>query len=255
MTTSIDDTNRSLLKIGGWSAIASGGFYILITVYIFGVLPQFGFSTDMFDDHTLLHPWVYEHARLYQIAWLFYFLTQLFLLPVPISLANYFGVDKSERTLALIKFGRVFCIVAITLAMLSAILFYASSPITARAYTGLYSMPESQALVLTISGLVTDIAKETRLFSEILLGIWLVSIGYLFSAARNASSLSWLSYGIGFWTLFVVIFKFFNPYAPLEDALGIFLGAAYLIIGIHQIRTLKAPLEQVEIMPDLQPDI
>ena len=171
MTTSIDSTNRFLIKIGGWSAIASGGLYILVTVYIFGVLTQFGFTPDMFDDHTLLHPWVSKHPRFYQITWLFYFLTQLCLLPVPTALANYFKIDGNERTVALIQLGRLFSTVAITLAMLSAILFYASSPITAQAYTRLAEFPESQNLVLTISGLITDIAKEIRLFSEILLGI------------------------------------------------------------------------------------
>lgn len=248
MNTVTDSTNRTLLKIGGWSAIASGGFYFLVTIYIFGILPRFGFVTEMFDDHTLLHPWVSEYPRLYQISWLFYFLTQLFLLPVPIALANFFNTASNEQASALAKLSPLFGLVAIPLAMLSAILFYASSPHTAQAYTDLAGMPDNQALVLTISGLMTDTAKEIRLFSEIILAVWLISTGYLFRIVRNTQGVSWLCYGIGAWTLFVVTYKFFNPYAPLEDALGIFLGLSYIGIGIHQVRFVMAPAERTPIL-------
>lgn len=249
MNTLTGSTNRSLLKIGGWSAIASGGFYILVTIYIFGILPRYGFVTEMFDDHTLLHPWVSRHARMYQISWILYFLTQLCLLPVPIALANFFNTSKNEQSLALVKVSALFGVVAIPLAMLSSILFYASSPLTAQAYIDMAGSAESQAVILTISGILTDMAKEIRLFSEIILGIWLICTGYLFREVRNIQRLSWLCYGIGLWTLFVVSYKFFNPYAPLEDALGIFLGLSYAAVGIQQIRFLKTPSEHAPILP------
>jgi hypothetical protein len=60
--------NVYLLKIGGWSAILSGAFFLVVTIYIFGILGTTGFTPDMFDDHTLLHPWVAENARLYQLS-------------------------------------------------------------------------------------------------------------------------------------------------------------------------------------------
>lgn len=249
MNTLTASTNRTLLKIGGWSAIASGGFYILVTIYIFGFLPRYGFVPEMFDDHTLLHPWVSSYPRMYQISWLFYFFTQLCLLPVPIALANFFSTNKDDQSRALIKVSTLFGIVAIPFAMLSSILFYATSPLTAEAYMSVAGAPDSQTLILTLSGILTDVAKEIRLFSEIILGIWLVSTGYLFRTVRNMQGLSWLSYGIGFWTLFVVTFKFFNPYAPLEDALGIFLGLSYAVIGIHQVRFEQAFSEPAPILP------
>ena len=248
MNTFTNSTNRTLLKIGGWSAIASGGFYILVTIYIFGVLPQLGFVTEMFDDHTLLHPWVAQYPRLYQISWLLYFLTQLCLLPVPIALANFFNIDQNEKSSAWVKLSPLFGMVAIPLAMLSAILFYATSPLTAQAYTDLATMPDNQALILTLSGVLTDTAKEIRLFSEIILAVWLISTGYLFQSVRNSQGASWLCYGIGFWTLFVISYKFYNPYAPLEDALGIFLGVSYIGIGIHQIRFVRTPTERAAVL-------
>ena len=254
MNTLTDSINRPLLKIGGWAAIASGGFYILVTIYIFGVLPRYGFATEMFDDHTLLHPWVAIHPRKYQISWLLYFFTQLCLLPVPIALASFFNKHSDEPSPALVKLSPLFGIVAIPFAMLSAILFYASSPLTAQAYVEVAGSATSQATILTISGILTDMAKQIRLFSEIILGIWLISTGYLFRSVRNIQWLSWLGYGIGIWTLFVVVFKFFNPYAPLEDALGIFLGLSYLAIGIHQVRFVNAPPEQAPILSTPSPE-
>ena len=248
MNTLASTTNRSMLKIGGWSAIASGGFYILVTIYIFGVLPQFGFTTEMFDDHTLLHPWVSKYPRMYQISWLLYFFTQLCLLPVPIALANFFRSNNNDQSHALVKLSPLFGMVAIPLAMLSSILFYASSPLTAQAYVDMAGSVDNQAVILTISGILTDMAKEIRLFSEIILGIWLISTGYLFYAVRNIPRIGWLCIGIGLWTLFVVIFKFFNPYAPLEDALGIFLGLSYTAVGIHQIRFMKPSSEHAPIL-------
>ncbi|MEM8862717.1 MAG: hypothetical protein AAGD96_30780 [Chloroflexota bacterium] len=254
MNTITDSTNRSLLKIGGWSAIASGGFYVLVTIYIFGVLPQYGFITDMFDDHTLLHPWVAEYPRLYQVSWILYFFTQLCLLPVPIALANFFSTAEDDSAKALVKLSPLFGMVAIPLAMLSSILFYATSPITAQAYVEMASSGETQSVILTISGLMTDTAKEIRLFSEIGLAIWLVSTGYLFYTVRNMQGISWVSFGIGLWTLFVVVVKFFNPYAPLEDALGILLGLAYTIIGIHQIRFVNSASNNAPVLPAPTPE-
>jgi len=254
MNTFIGSTNRSLLRIGGWSAIASGGFYILVTIYIFGVLPRYGFVTEMFDDHALLHPWVAEYPRMYQVSWILYFLTQLCLLPVPIALANFFNTSKNQESSAWIKLSPLFGVVAIPLAMLSSILFYASSPLTAQAYVEMASSIDNQTMVLTLSGILTDIAKEIRLFSEIVLGVWLVSTGYLFYSIREMKGVGWLSFGIGFWTLFVVVFKFFNPYAPLEDALGIFLGLAYTVIGIHQVRFVNNSSRHAPILPAPSPE-
>ncbi len=190
----------------------------------------------MFDDHTLLHPWVAEHTRLYQISWLFYFLTQLFLLPVPLTLAHYFG-GGDEKQIALAKLSKLLGTASVTIAIISPVIFYAITPITAEAYVEFSGQVEAQSLTIIISELLTDIPKEIRLFSEVILGIWLTIVGYLFLDANRSRVVGWLVLAMGVWTLFVVILKIFNPFTPLEDFLGLLLAISYLFIGVHLLRT------------------
>lgn len=231
--------NFYLLKIGGWSAILSGTFFLVVTIYIFGILGAIGFDPVMFDDHTLLHPWVVQNARLYQLSWLFYYLTQFFLLPVPLVLAHYLKGNNDRQT-ALAQLSKTIGTASITIAILSPVIFYTISPITAKAYVAASNSAEAQALVLVMSDLMTDIPKEIRLFSEVILGAWLLICGYLFWDTNRSKSVGWLVMIVGGWTLAVVILKIFNPLTPLEDFLGLLLTFTYIPVGVHLLR-IKRP--------------
>jgi|GEM_PF-2793070 len=225
-----------LHKIGGWSAILSGLLFGILTFYLYVFLGALGFKPVMFDDHTLLHPWVAEHIRLYQLSWIFYFLTQLFLIPVPYVLAHYFQKGNGKLK-ALAKLSATFGTTAIAITVLCPIIFYAASPITAQAYVAT-DAAQSQELVLAMSALMTDIPKEIRLFSEVFLGIWLMLAGFLFRRSTRVQGVGWLTFVTGFWTVSIVSIKIFDPSNPLEDFLGIVLSVNYTVIGLHLLRSL-----------------
>ncbi|WP_424094974.1 DUF4386 family protein [Moorena producens] len=230
-------SEQYLQKIGGWSAVLSGLFFGGMTLYLFGFLGSMGFKVGLFDDHTLLHPWVAAHKQFYRISWILFFLTQLFLIPVPYVLAHYFKTGN-HKLQALAEFSKTFGTAAITIAVLCPVIFYASSPITAQAYLAAEST-QAQELVLVMSSLMTDIPKEIRLFSEVILGIWLLLTGFLFHRSIRAKGLGWITFAIGFWTLAIVSVKIFEPGNPLEDFLGLVLAVNYVLIGMHLLSHSK----------------
>lgn len=232
-------TNQTLLKIGGWGGILSGLFFLITTAYIFGFLLMIGFDLAMFDDHTLLHPWVAENTQVYQISWLLYLFTQLCLLPVPLALANYLCGDD-DKQMAFAQLSQTLGIAAITIAIVSPAILYAAAPLTGAAYVNASGSVIAQSQVLLVSELVASTSKHIRLFSEILLGGWLLIVGTLFLNANRGKAIGWLTAVVGCWTLITVTIKIFDPLTPLEDSLGIVLALVYIPLGMHLLRTQQA---------------
>ncbi len=235
-------SSLSLQKMGGWSALLSGLLFGILTVYLYVFLGALGFKPVMFDDHSLLHLWVADRTRLYQLTWILYFLIQLFLIPVPLVLSHYFLQSGNGKLRSLAELSRTFGTTAIAIAILCPIIFYTASPITAQAYMT-FDSAQSQELVLVMSSLMTDIPKEIRLFSEVLLGIWLILTGFLFRHSTRARGIGWLTFAIGFWTLSIASVKIFDPANPLEDFLGLVLAVNYVAIGMHLLRVFHTRAE------------
>lgn len=227
--------HRYLRRVGGRSAILAALCFLTVTIYIFVILRMIGFNPNMFDDHTRLHPWVVEQTKMYKLSWIFYFLTQLFLIPLPQVLVNYFK-NGSEEQKGLAQLSNTFGTAGITLAVLCPVIFYATSSTTAQAYVSASGSLQNQGLLLVISTLMTDIPKEIRLFSEVFLSIWLIITGYLFLNSGRSKRVGWLTLVIGCWAFFVVTVKIFNPANPLEDSLGLPLALSYLVMGLHLLK-------------------
>jgi hypothetical protein len=150
----------------------------------------------------------------------------------------YLGTGQYKQA-ALAQLSKTMGTASITLAILSPVIFYTISPITAKAYVAAANAAEAQSLILVMSDLMTDMPKEIRLFSEVILAAWLLICGYLFGNTNRSKNVGWLVLIVGGWTLFVVILKIFNPLIPLEDFLGLLLALTYISVGVHLLRVKR----------------
>jgi hypothetical protein len=224
-----------LLRVGGISALAAGVLFFLTVAYAFGVMPDFGFTQEMFDNRALLLTWVADHAGLYRGLWLLYFASQLFLLPVPLALYALTGQDAA-RGFGIAAPCAVAGGAAVVMAMVGLIVIYTTSAPVAQAFVEAAPSSPEQAGVLLLGDLFADVGKELRLFSELLLGVWLGGTGALL-LLRARSVAGWAMLGIGGCTLLVAILKIFDPRNPLEDFLGLLLAGCYVVIGIRLLRS------------------
>jgi len=208
----------STVITAGALLVAAGVAFLATSVYLFAVLTGAGFEIEMFDDPVSLMPWAATHTRLYQGLWVLYFLTQAVLLPVP----SLLGEHLHHRATAVLGTA------AVILAMVGVVVFFAAGPVVAEAYVDGEAPPAS---VLALHDVAADIAKDLRLFSELLLGVWLVVVG---AQLRRASGRAawWLLSAVGAWTLVVAAWKLADPLIPHEDWLGFLLGLGYLVVGV-----------------------
>jgi hypothetical protein len=227
-----------LLRVGGISAILAGGLFFLTVIYAFGFMSSLGFTQEMFDDRRLLLPWVADHTNVYSGLWLLYFASQMFLLPVPLALytlTRHFGGWGSGVAGPCAVVGTT----AVAMAMVGLIVIYTTSPLVAYAYVG-YADAAPSSLdkdsVLLLGDLFADVGKEIRLFSEVLLGIWLGGTGAMLVHQRRSSVVSWATLGIGGYTVCVAILKILDPMNPLEDTLGLVLAMGYVGVGTQLLR-------------------
>lgn len=209
------------MRVTGRLAIGAGVVFFVANAYLFLVLGGAGWTLEMFDDPSLLLDWVHEHQKLYQGLWLLYFVSQALLLLVPWRLGEQLG----ERAVGLLG------TIAVAIAIVGLVVIFAASPVTARAYQDV-----GGAGVLVLHELAADLGKYLRLFSQLLLGVWMVLAGRRLHA-RTGARLWWLFGALGAWTLLVSAWKLLDPLMPLEDWLGFLLGLGYLGLGIGLLRT------------------
>lgn len=213
-------------RYAGWLAIASGSAFLAAVGYLFTVLTGAGLTFEMFDDASALLPWVAGHLRAYQGLYLLYALSQLLLLPVPALLA---GPGSAARLTA-----AVWGTGAALLAVVGLAVSYAIAGASSAAY--LAAVDESARWSVLVShDLTADIAKDVRLFAELLLGGWLVLTGWLFARDRGSRGW-WLLTAAGGWTVLVAGWKLVDPLMPLEDWLAFVLAAAQLSLGVALLR-------------------
>jgi len=211
----------STVITAGALLVAAGVAFLATSVYLFVVLTGAGFEIEMFDDPVLLMPWAAAHERLYQGLWVLYFLTQAALLLVP----SLLGEHLHHRATAVLGTA------AVILAMVGVVVFFAAGPVVAEAYVDGEAPAPS---VLALHDVAADIAKDLRLFSELLLGSWLVAVGIQLRRASGRAAW-WLMSVLGTWTFVVAAWKLADPVIPHEDWLGFLLGLGYLGLGVAMI--------------------
>jgi len=224
-----------LLRVGGVSALVAGALFFFTVVYAFVAMSRFGFTQEMFDDRALLLPWVADHADLYRGLWLLYFASQVFLLPVPLALYTLIRHDGPGAGIA------APCAVAggaaVVMAMVGLVVIYATFAPVARAFVETSSSSPERASVLLLGDLFADVGKEVRLFSELLLGVWLGGTGAaLLLRGTRSDAAGWAILIISGCTLCVAILKILDPLNPLEDCLGLLLAGGYVVIGVRLLR-------------------
>ena len=224
-----------LLRVGGISALVAGALFFLTVAYAFGVMAGFGFTQEMFDDRAVLLPWVADHAGLYRGLWLLYFASQVFLLPVPLALYTLIG-QEDARGCGIAAPCAVAGGAAVVMAMVGLVVIYTTSAPVARAFVEASPSSPEQASVLLLGDLFADVGKELRLFSELLLGVWLGGTGAVL-LRRLRSGAGWAMLGIGGCTLLVALLKILDPRNPLEDFLGLFLAGGYVVIGVRLLQS------------------
>lgn len=222
-------------RAAGWLLMGAGVMFLVTVGYLFTVLPATGWSIDMFDAPADLLAWIARHERVYQVLWVLYFASQMCLLAVPVLLSGPGG-----------RVAAVFGTAAVVLAMAGLALLFAVSPVLAQAYHQATEVGSdvSSADVLVMHDLTADIGKDLRLFSELLLGVWLTITGR--GLQRRSRQRRWWALSVlGCWTLFVAAVKLFDPTIGLEDWLGFLLGMGYLALGVELLRPVSVRLSRL----------
>lgn len=224
--TSIDqsrhESDRLRQRTAGWLSLGSGTAFVLTVVYLFAVMPATGWSIAMFDSPEELLVWINAHERVYQGLWLIYFVSQMLLLAVP-ALLSVPGA----------RVAAVFGTAAVVIAMVGLALIFAVSPVIAHAYAASTAAGSSSSVanVLVLHDVTADMGKVLRLFSELLLGVWLILVGR--QMRDTFLQRRWWGLGVlGCWTIGVAGTKLFQPTIALEDWLGFLLGVSYIVLGI-----------------------
>jgi hypothetical protein len=85
--------------------------------------------------------------------------------------------------------------------------------------------------------LFADTGKALRLFSEVLLGLWLTGVAWASrSTAEHAGGPRWLLVVLavaGVYTLAVAGIKILDPFNGLEDSLAFLLALVYIALGVQ----------------------
>jgi hypothetical protein len=216
-----------LLRVGAVGALLAAFGFVAVTAYLFGFLGARGFTPDMFDDNALLHRWVADNTAAYRAVWLLVVATQVCLLPAPYSTTRLTGAGP--RSKAWVGVAAVFGTVGMALAVISPIIFLATSGPLAEAFVAAPSpVEQEQVLVTTVA--LAELAKFLRLVAEVLLAVWLVVSGLQFGAQfRFAGRLVGL---IGWLTAAVALHKIWYPQSPFEDFWGLALAVAYATMAV-----------------------
>ncbi|MBQ4820750.1 hypothetical protein [Aquimarina sp. MMG016] len=225
MTTSQFTQWRSI----AWKSSAAAAASIFLTsIYFAIILPLFGFTFEMLDDHVAAINW-YVKAKasgVFQGLMICYFISQLVLLPVPFALHNL--VSKTHNSVYSFYFA-LLGTAGVIIAMAGPIFIFANIPELANA--AVKGMVPVDILVMT-GNMFADLTKDFRLFSEILLGIWLMGFGFMISksTAHKVKSLIIGVFGI---TVFVIpAIKLADPYMHSEDYIGLVLAGCFILLSI-----------------------
>jgi hypothetical protein len=221
---------RGSFKAAAAFSILAGITFFLTVTYLFTVLASAGLDLEMFDDAKRLLPWVAMHSGLYQGMWLLYFGSQICLLPVPQMTKRWIALKRGAPSRSA-EIASSFGLASVMIACVGLIVIHASAPIVARAFT------TDQNTALLLHDLFADTGKALRLFSEVLLGLWLTGLAWASrSTPQHAGGPLWLL-GVlaaaGVYTLVVAGIKILDPFNGLEDSLAFVLALVYIALGVQ----------------------
>jgi hypothetical protein len=221
---------RGSFKTAGAFSILAGITFFLTVTYLFTVLAGAGLDLEMFDDAKRLLPWVATHSGLYQGMWLLYFGSQICLLPVPQMTKRWIALKRGAPSRSA-EIAASFGLASVVIACVGLIVIHASAPIVARAFAS------DQATALLLHDLFADTGKALRLFSEVLLGLWLTGLAWASrSTAQHSGGPRWLLVVLavaGVYTLTVAGIKILDPFNGLEDSLAFVLALVYIALGVQ----------------------
>jgi hypothetical protein len=220
--------------VGGYS-IASGLMFFLTITYLFAVLGPAGLTFDMFDDATLLLPWVADHSGAYRGMWMLYFISQACLLPV-VWMSHRWVETVLGSNVIRAQVASAFGVLSVALAMVGLIVIYATAPGLAKAYV---STDGPRATVLLMHDLAADTGKELRLFSELLLGLWFLMTAWAINSKGVLGIVRWLLAVIGVFTFVVATVKIIDPLSPVEDTLAFVIAVALIAFGVMIWRSVS----------------
>jgi len=182
----------------------------------------------MFNDPQALLPWSAAHLHLYQGLYLLYAASQVLLLSVPALLWR-----ASDRRASWL-FGAVWGTGAVVLSIASLAVLYAVARTSSAAYVSAGD-DVARFAVIASHNVAADIAKDIRLFADLLFGGWLVVTGALLVRDRGSRGW-WALVAVGGWTLVVAVWKLFDPTTSLEDWLGFIVSAGQVGLGAALLR-------------------
>lgn len=228
---------KQWINIARLCAIAAGASILLTSIYFAVVLPYFGFEFTMLDDYLSTIDWYVNEGTsgLFQGLMVLYFISQFVLLPLPFAAHKVLSTEENSvysSCLAIIGTA------AAILAMAGPIVIFANTPELVRvASEGV--VPSS--VIEMAANMFADLTKDFRLFSELLVGIWLIGLGLIVGLKTGQKFKSYLIALFGAAIFVIPAIKLVDPYDPMEDVIGLVLAVSFFVIGSLLPKHPKAP--------------
>lgn len=213
-------------RLGAVGALLAGGLFLLLVVYVYGVLARLGLSAEMFDDRLRLFPWVAAHRGAYTALWWLTLLSTVALLPAPLAVHD----RLRHAAPGVSRFAAVAGVGGVVLGLLSPLVMAAVSPVLAQAYVS--AEPATQAAVLATAEAFAQVGLHLRMGANLLLAIWLGTAGALMlRSGLFGARLGGACLVVAVFTLLTVATKPF-ALADLEPFVAPLLGLVYLWLGV-----------------------
>jgi hypothetical protein len=225
------EVNRSrrgvdgLSRLGGIGALVSGLLFLVTVLYTFVYLARLGLSIEMLDQPRGLLPWIATNEGAYLGLWWIYLASLLCLLPVVPTL--YRCTPAAGSAIALV--GAIAGLAGVVVGIVGAATNAASASALGPAYPPADEV--LRTLLVVLSELFGFLQLYLRMFSDVLVGLWL-----------GATGLAWMKHTARWWarggvlvvlsaTIAVVVASKLVGFFDLEPYLGLLTAVAYLWIG------------------------
>ena len=226
--TPIEGREAQTVRVGGVGAVLAGVVFLGTIAYTFGFLFARGLSFEMLNEPARLLPWVQANTVAYLGLWWIFTLHLLCLLPVPRALATIAGADR-----ATIRMATAAGIAGAVVGLIAAQVNVATAPPLAVA-----SVRTSQTLlpnVWLLSELAGALGLQLRLLSDLLIAVWLGTMGRTFVKTPHWRALGAAQLIVSALVVVVYVGKPFDWF-DLEPTLGFVLAMVYLWIGMRLLR-------------------
>jgi hypothetical protein len=225
------EVNRSrrgvdgLSRLGGIGALVSGLLFLVTVLYTFVYLARLGLSIEMLDQPRGLLPWIATNEGAYLGLWWIYLASLLCLLPVVPTL--YRCTPAAGSAIALV--GAIAGLAGVVVGIVGAATNAASASALGPAYPPADEV--LRTLLVVLSELFGFLQLYLRMFSDVLVGLWLGATGL----AWMKHTARWQARGgvlvVLSATIAVVVASKLVGLFDLEPYLGLLTAVAYLWIG------------------------